>query len=125
MLTINQKKSFEVTVAEQHSAITVGSGDLPVLGTPAMIALMEQASVQLVTPHLEEGTSTVGIHLAVEHLKATPMGGKITVSAELTAIDGRKLSFALKAVNEAGETIGEGTLDRFIIDRERFMAKLS
>ncbi|MBB6276060.1 MULTISPECIES: thioesterase family protein [Porphyromonas] len=125
MLTVNQKKSFDVIVAEQHSAITVGSGDLSVLGTPAMIALMEQASVQLVTPLLEEGTSTVGIHLSVEHLKATPMGAKITVSAELTAIDGRKLTFALKAVNAENETIGEGTLDRFIIDKERFMAKLS
>lgn len=125
MLTINQKQSFDVVISEQHSAITVGSGDLPVLGTPAMIALMEQASVRLVAPHLEEGTSTVGIHLSVEHLKATPMGAKITVSAELTAIEGRKLTFALHAEDEKGAVIGEGTLERFIIDKERFMAKLA
>ncbi len=67
MLPIHQTCQLEVTLQDHHSAIHVGSGDLPVFGTPAMIALMEKASVQLVAPHLEEGASTVGIHLDVHH----------------------------------------------------------
>lgn len=124
MLTINETKTIEITVEEKHSAINVGSGDLPVFGTPAMIAFMEQASIELVRPHLEEGTSTVGIHVSVDHLRATPIGATVRVSAQLTAIDGRKLTFALKAEDDKG-VIGEGSLDRFIVYSEKFMAKLA
>ncbi len=124
MLTINEKKTIELIVEDKHSAINVGSGDLPVFGTPAMIALMENASIDLVRPHLEEGSTTVGIHIAVDHVRATPIGAKVKATAELIAIDGRKLSFTIKAEDEKG-IIGEGTLDRFIVFNDKFMAKLS
>ncbi len=123
MFTINETKTLELVVEDKHSAINVGSGDLPVFGTPAMIALMEHASIELVRPHLEEGSTTVGIHLSVDHVRATALGTKVTATAELVAIDGRKLSFKIKAEDEKG-IIGEGTLDRFIVYSEKFMAKL-
>lgn len=123
MFPLNETKTLEVTLQEGHSAITVGSGDLPVLGTPAMIALMENASVQLLAPHLEDDTSTVGIKLEVNHTRATAIGKKVYVSATLKEIDGRKLTFALKAEDEKGE-IGNGVLERFVIYREKFMSKL-
>lgn len=124
MLPIHQTCQLEVTLQDHHSAIHVGSGDLPVFGTPAMIALMEKASVQLVAPHLEEGASTVGIHLDVHHTRATAIGQTVRVMATLIEVDGRKLIFDIRAEDSQGE-IGHGTLERFIVYRDKFMAKLA
>ena len=89
-----------------------------------MIALMENASVQLVAPYLEEGASTVGIHLEVDHTRATAIGQTVRISATLEVVDGRKLSFSILAEDDKGE-IGRGTLERFIVYREKFMSKLA
>ncbi|MCI6154384.1 MAG: thioesterase family protein [Bacteroidales bacterium] len=124
MLPLHQTHQIEIALQDHHSAIHVGSGDLPVFGTPAMIALMENASVQLVAPYLEEGASTVGIHLEVDHTRATAIGQTVRISATLEAVDGRKLSFSLLAEDDKGE-IGRGTLERFIVYREKFMSKLA
>lgn len=110
-------------VVAETTAEYIGSGDLAVLATPAMCALMENAAMMAVAPHLEEGQTTVGTALNIEHLRATPIGKTVTATAVLTEVDGRKLSFNIAARDEKG-IIGEGTHSRFVVDRERFMDKL-
>lgn len=111
------------SVEEHHLAAHVGSGDLRVLSTPSMIALMEEAAMRCVAPHLGEGQTTVGGKIAVSHLKPTAHGRTITATATLTAVEGRKLQFTVTASDEDG-LIGEGEHTRFIVDREKFMARL-
>ena len=111
------------TVEEHHLAAHVGSGDLRVLSTPSMIALMEEAAMHCVAPHLEPTQTTVGGHITASHLKPTAHGRAITATATLTAVEGRKLQFTVSASDEDG-LIGEGEHTRFIVDREKFMARL-
>jgi predicted thioesterase len=109
-------------VEEHHLAAHVGSGDLRVLSTPSMIALMEEAAMHCVAPHIEDSQTTVGGHIAVSHLKPTTHGRTITATATLIKIEGRKLQFSISASDEEG-LIGEGEHTRFIVDREKFMAR--
>ena len=110
-------------VVAETTAEYIGSGDLAVLATPAMCALMENAAMMAVAPHLEAGQTTVGTALNIEHIRATPIGKTVTATAVLTEVEGRKLSFNIAARDEKG-IIGEGTHSRFVVDRERFMNKL-
>ena len=112
------------TVTEGNTASAMGSGGLEVYSTPAMIALMEAAALSAVEPHLPPDWSTVGTELKVKHVSATPMGMKISVKAELLSVDGRVLSFKVEAFDEAGK-IGEGTHERFIVENEKFLAKIA
>ena len=121
---IGQSKTLSLTLTEAQSAITVGSGDVPVLGTPALIALLEKASVQLVAPELATDESTVGIRVELNHTRATALGRTAKATATLTAVEGRKLLFDLSAEDERG-TIADGRLERFLISRERFLSKLA
>lgn len=112
-----------MTVSEKDTALAVGSGSLLVLATPRMIALMEEAAMKCVAGGVAETDTTVGTLMNVTHIKASPMGANISATAELTAIEGRKLSFAVKAYQD--ETlIGEGIHERFVVNIERFMSKL-
>lgn len=113
----------EMTVEEKHLAMNVGSGDLPVLSTPMMMALMENAAMQAVAPHLPEGCTTVGGHIESSHLRPTPLGGMVRATAVLTKEEGRKLTFHIIAEDENG-VVGEGEHLRFVVDKERFLAKL-
>ena len=110
-------------VTDKNTACACGSGGIAVYATPAMIALMEGAAFSLVQPILPAGWSTVGTELDVKHVSATPLGMKVYARAELLNIDGRTLSFKVEAFDEAGK-IGEGTHSRFIIEVEKFLAKL-
>jgi fluoroacetyl-CoA thioesterase len=112
-----------LTVNETNTAIALGSGDMPVLATPAMMALMENAAMLSVAPELPDGSTTVGGHIASSHLKPSPVGAEVSASAELTKIDGRKLFFHVSA-HQGDTLIGEGEHLRFIVDRDRFMSKL-
>ena len=112
-----------VVVSATNTAIALGSGDMEVFATPAMVALMENAAMNAVAPHLAEGQTTVGTQITTSHIKASALGATITATATLTAVDGRKLAFDIIA-REGENIIGEGTHTRFIVDRERFMAKL-
>ena len=103
----------EITVAEQHTAAYLGSGRLPVLATPAMIALMETAAQRAVDGALPDGFQTVGTHLDVRHDGATPVGRRVVAKAELTAIEGRHLHFRLTA-HDGKELIGEGSHERVL-----------
>ena len=117
------KYTSTITVEEKHLACTVGSGDLPVLATPMMVALMENAAMTAVAAELPEGSTTVGSEMNCSHIKPSKLGATITASAVLTAVEGRKLSFTVGASDEQG-IIGEGVHVRFIVDRDRFLAKL-
>ena len=103
--------------------MTLGSGDMPVLATPAMMALMENAAMMAVAGHLPEGCTTVGGQIESSHLKPTPIGAEVTATAELERIDGRKLFFRVSA-HQGDTLIGEGKHLRFIVDREKFLARL-
>ncbi|MBO5373837.1 MAG: thioesterase family protein, partial [Clostridia bacterium] len=104
------------------TALAVGSGELRVLATPRMCALMEECAYKCIAPELEEGASSVGTSLNIKHLSATPVGMKVTASAIVTEIDGRKITFDLIAEDEAGK-IGEGTHERFIVYADKFVSK--
>ena len=106
----------------QRSAETVGSGNVPVYATISMIGLMEKTCLESVLPHLEPGQDTVGTHVNVSHCSATPVGMKVWCDSELIEIDRRRLVFRVAAYDEAG-LIGEGTHERFIIEKEKFITK--
>lgn len=122
-MEIGLKYESTTVVSAANTAATLGSGDMDVFATPAMVALMENAAMLAVRDHLPEGSATVGTQISTSHLKASPLGALITASAELVEVDGRRLTFAVKAWDEKG-TIGEGTHTRFVVDRERFLSKL-
>lgn len=123
MLEIGLTHTSNLVVADGNTAIALGSGDMPVLTTPAMMALMENAAMLAVASELEDGETTVGGHIESSHLRPTPVGVEVTATATLEKIDGRKLYF--KIVVRQGETIiGEGTHLRFIVNREKFLSKL-
>ena len=121
-LTVGSKGRAEVLVTEDNTAAAVGSGLVPVFATPYMIALMENAAVNAVQAGLEEGQGTVGTRLEVTHDAATPVGMKVWAEAELTNLEGKKLTFTVRAFDEAGP-IGGGVHERFIITVDRFLAK--
>ena len=123
MLEVGLKYESVVEVSSANIAKTMGSGDMDVFATPAMVALMENAAMMAVATALPEGSATVGTQINTSHIKASPLGATITASAELTEVDGRKLTFAVRAWDEKG-VIGEGVHTRFVVDRERFLSKL-
>ena len=121
-ITVGTKGRAETVVTRENTAAAVGSGLVPVFGTPFMIALMENAAVDALAPYMEAGQGSVGTHLDVSHDAATPIGLKVWAEAEVTAVDGKAVTVAGTAYDEAGP-IGKGTHNRFIIDVERFLAK--
>ena len=123
MLEKGLTATSRTTVEAHNTAQAMGSGDLAVFATPAMVALMENAAMQAVAAHLPEGATTVGSEMNCSHIKPSKLGATITATAVLTAVEGRKLSFTVGASAEQG-IIGEGVHVRFIVDRDRFLAKL-
>lgn len=123
MLETGLKHTSEQTVCEALTAMQMGSGDLPVFATPAMLALMENAAMMAVANNLPEGCTTVGGHIESSHLRPSKIGEKVSAVAEVTKIDGKKIVFRVAAY--AGETLlGEGTHLRFIVEKEKFISKL-
>ena len=113
---------INATVEESMTAEKMKSGSLPVLATPCMIALMEQASAELCQQFLPDGISTVGTMVNIQHLAATSLGAPVRTVATLTAFDGRKASFEVVSYDNAG-VIGKGTHERFTIKVDSFMKK--
>lgn len=113
--------SFEVKPS--MSASTMGSGDMEVLATPSMIAMMENAALLCVESMLEPGQATVGIYIETTHTRATAIGKSVEVTAVITEVDGRKISFDIVAKDDKG-VIGSGKHERFIVDREKFLSRL-
>jgi len=113
-----------LVVAKEHTASHLGSGGVAVYATPMMILHMEEAALSAVDHLLPPGKATVGYHLDVKHLAATPVGMRVTAKAELLAVDGKLLTFKVECFDER-EKVGEGTHVRAVIDTARFAEKLA
>lgn len=122
MLEVGIKGRKEIVVTKEKTAKSMCSGALDVFATPAMIALMENTAFESVADLLDPGCGTVGTALNVKHVSATPVGMKVTCETELIKVDGRALTFSVKAYDESG-LIGEGEHERFIIFEEKFQKK--
>ena len=122
MLQTGIRGRIEETVTKDACASVMGSGELEVFATPAMIALIEQTAWKSVAPYLQPGEGSVGTALNVRHLAATPAGLRVRCETELTLIDRRRLVFDVKVYDEFG-LIGEGTHERFVIQNEKFLKK--
>ena len=121
-IKVGTKGEARERVTEELSARAMGSGGLAVFATPAMVALMENAACAALHPLLEEGQTSVGTALNIEHTSATPIGMEVWAVAEVTAVDRRAVTFSVTAYDEKG-AIGSGTHGRFIVDGEKFQAK--
>ncbi|MFH1084870.1 MAG: thioesterase family protein [Chloroflexota bacterium] len=115
--------TLTLRVEPAHLASRWGSGGVDVLATPQMIGLMESAAVAALDAHLPEGYCSVGTRVEVTHLAATPVGGRVAAQATLIELDGRRAVFDVVAHDEVAK-IGEGRHERFIVHRERFMARV-
>jgi predicted thioesterase len=121
-LTAGLASTVEMTVTENDTAERWGSGLVPVLGTPSLVALMENAAVRALEGHLAPGQTTVGGRMDVRHLAPTPVGMLVQARAELSEIEGRRLVFDVGAWDEV-EQIGKASHERFIVDKAPFVAK--
>lgn len=122
MLETGIKGTKTVTVNEDNTAKTMGSGTLDVFATPALIALMEETCWRSVADKLDEGCGTVGTRLEVSHTAPTPLGMEVTCESTLTEVDGRRLVFEVTVCDAKG-VVGEGRHERFVIQNDKFQAK--
>jgi predicted thioesterase len=114
--------SFDVTDAD--TAIALGSGLVPVLATPRLLAWCEAVTIQAITAGLDEARTSVGSRVQLDHLRATPVGGRLTIDAQLLHADGRLLRFEVTALDESATVVAHGQITRVVVDRERFLARL-
>jgi fluoroacetyl-CoA thioesterase len=125
-LTVGLRATVSADVTDADTAQALGSGDLPVLGTPRLLALAEAAAVAAIAPQLAGGQTTVGTAVSLEHRRPTALGARIEVEAELTEIDGRRLVFMFIGYGPGvgdDAVIGAGTVERVVVDRDRFLAR--
>lgn len=123
-IMIGAKAVAEAIADNSKLAVNIGSGSLRVYATPMMSALMEEAACKAIEPYLEEGETTVGTYLELNHTSASPEGMKITAEAEIIGVSGREVTYSIKAMDECGE-IGSCTHKRVQVDTSRFMQKVN
>ena len=121
-ITVGMKGTAYTDVERGDTAREVGSGDLLVYATPCMVALMEGAACEAIAPALKDTETTVGTGLNIQHLSATPVGLDVRAEAEVTAVEGKVITFTVIAYDEAGE-IGKGTHTRVIVNAQKFLDK--
>jgi predicted thioesterase len=112
----------ELTVTDADTAQALGSGDVPVLATPRVLAVAEAATVAALAARLDTGQTTVGTRVELDHVAATAVGRRVTVLAILAKVDGRRLVFDI-VVRDGDELVAEGRVERVMVDRQRFLAK--
>lgn len=129
------RASVNAVVGEEDTAIRAGSGDVPVLATPRLLAMAEAATVAAIAPNLAPGMTSVGTSVSLEHCRASPVGAEVVVEAELTEVDGRRLVFSFIAregghgagvsgdEGDGDRVVGAGTVERVLVDRETFLAR--
>jgi len=121
------RATLEYTVTDEDTAEAVGSGDLPVLGTPRLLAWAEAATCAAAAPSLDEGQTSVGTRVQLEHVAASLVGAVVTVTAAVVHTDGRLVRFEVVAEHTVGEdtkVVGHGEVTRVVVDRARFLARL-
>lgn len=121
-ITVGMKAEVGTLAEREDTAKEVGSGDLLVYATPCMAALMEGAACEAIAGALSESQTTVGTALNIEHISATPVGLEVRAEAEVTAVEGKVITFAVHAYDEVGQ-IGRGTHTRVIVDTQKFLDK--
>jgi predicted thioesterase len=114
--------TVELIVTGADTAVSLGSGDLPVLGTPRVLALVEQATVAAVAPALDAASTTVGTHVELDHLAPTVVGATVIAEAMLVEVNGRQLTFEVSVANDTG-VAARGRVERVVVDRDRFLAR--
>jgi fluoroacetyl-CoA thioesterase len=123
-IEVGMRTSWQRQVEEDMTADRWGNKGVMVLATPTLVGLLEGTAVRAIADQLEPGWSTVGTHIDLWHLKATPVGDSLTLSAEVTEVDGRRVVFRVKAEDSEG-VAGEGTHERVLIDLERFLQRVA
>jgi fluoroacetyl-CoA thioesterase len=113
---------LELTVTDADTAQALGSGDVPVLGTPRLLALAEAATVAATARQIPGGLTTVGVRADVDHRLPTPVGGRVVAEATLTEVTGRRLLFDV-VVRDGDQPVAEVHIERILLDRQRFIAK--
>lgn len=121
-IQVGMKATTSTLVEREDTALEVGSGSLLVYATPCMAALMEAAACDAIASGLGESETSVGTELNIQHLSATPVGLEVSAEAEVTEVDGKTVTFSLRAFDEAGE-IGKGTHKRVVVGTQRFLEK--
>ena len=122
--SVGNTASLRFPVTEDDTAIALGSGDVPVLATPRLVAWCEAATVAAVAAGMDEGATSVGTKVAIDHLAPTPVGGSVDIVAIAVAVDGRQLTFDVSATDDNGR-IGGGTITRAVVDRRRFLDRVN
>lgn len=120
MLSPGRRATVTAEVTDADLAVSLGSGDVRVLGTPRVLAMLEQAAAEAVRGDLDEASTTVGSWVELEHLAPTPLGGRVEATAELTGVDGKRLDFALRMVDGDGREVARGRHRRAVVKRSRF-----
>ncbi|MER6946860.1 thioesterase family protein [Nonomuraea sp. NPDC000554] len=116
------RSQLVIMVEREDTAQNVGSGDVPVLATPRLLALAERATVEAVGPHLAQGETSVGTRVELEHLAPSTLGTHVEIGVELTEVDGRRLVFRFQA-RDRHAVVGRGTIERVVVDRARFLER--
>ncbi|WP_327589021.1 thioesterase [Nonomuraea sp. NBC_00507] len=111
-----------IMVEMEDTAKRAGSGDVPVLATPRLLALAEAATLRAIEQHLAPGETSVGTRVELEHLAASPLGRHVQIGVELTEVDGRRLVFSFEA-HDKSTVVGRGTIERVVVDRAKFLAR--
>ncbi|GLZ78762.1 hypothetical protein Afil01_35690 [Actinorhabdospora filicis] len=122
-LVVGAESGVEALVAEGDLAHQLGSGDVPVLGTPRVLALMEAACVGVTAGRLPPGSTSVGVRVELSHVAAVGVGAHVTATARLEGVEGRRLRFSVR-VSDGVSLLAEGVVERVVVDRERFVAGL-
>lgn len=123
-LAAGARARLERVVTEADTATALGSGDVPVLATPRLLAWLEAATVDALDGRLGDGETSVGSRIELEHRAATAVGATVTVTADLVAVDGRLLRFSVAAQDVDGRLLATGDVTRVVVDRERFLSRL-
>ena len=126
-IEVGRTATLEFTVSQDDTAAALGSGDLPVLGTPRLLAWAEAATCAAIAADLDAASSSVGTRVQLDHVAASPMGAAVSVTATTSYVDGRLVRFEVVAEHEvdgAPKVVGHGEVTRVVVDRERFLGRL-
>lgn len=121
-VAVGLRGEARLVVSEDDTARALGSGDVNVLGTPKLVGLFEEATVDALRGMLEPGQSSVGMRVQIDHLQPTPIGAEVVVEAQLDKVEGRRITFTVTATDSGG-LVAAGKVTRVMVDVERFMTK--